>query len=253
MIEVDILIAMPIYRQSLYIHTLSSLMALKDTLCENHIKSSFIYVDSFDVILARNMISTYFYQNKNFTHLLFIDDDMVFPADNILELLASEFPFTACICPKRQLDTETLYIFALDGKSLEEARATALDFVVGHNKAANLVVEKNFCKLKSIGMAVTLLGRQVFDQMVQNKSANIIPLSMEQSKDSLGNPFHYGFFDRIYDEKQKGFLGEDFSFCHRWTEQCGGEIYGLVTAKIGHVGVYNFEGRYIDSLTAGKL
>lgn len=251
--EIHILIGMPIYRSTLYIQTLSSLMSLKDELYTRDIKSSFVYIDSFDIVSARNMIATYFFRSSDFSHLLFIDDDMEFQADDILQLLMAQKPLTGCLCPKRKLSPEAIYNAALEGKSLSGAMAVGLDFVVNHNRAGQLVVENNFCRLKSIGMAVTLIERTVFDQMQSQNVAEKRALPEGLSEDSFGNPYHYGFFDRMLNDAQDSYLGEDFSFCRRWTEDCGGEIFGLVTAKIGHVGSFVFEGRYIDSLQAGKL
>ncbi|MBY0613422.1 MAG: hypothetical protein K2P80_14685 [Beijerinckiaceae bacterium] len=251
--ELNILIAMPIYRQMLYIQTLSSLMALKDTFKEIGVDSTFIYVDSYDIVSARNMMSTYFYNNKNFTHLLFVDDDMLFHSESILELLRIDRPLAGCICPMRKLDANAVYAAALDGKPLEQAKASALEFVVAHQRAEQLVVDQNFCKLNGIGMAVTLIRRDVFDKFISDGAARKTELSEGKEVDVLGNAFHYDFFDRVYYEPSKGWLGEDYSFCHKWRTICGGEIFGLVTAKIGHVGSFVFEGRYIDSLQAGKL
>ena len=251
--RINILIAMPIYRQMLFIQTLSSLMALKDSFKENGIDSAFVYVDSYDIVEARNMMATYFVRNGEYTHLLFIDDDMRFSTESINELLMADQPFTGCICPMRKLNVETVYQAALDGKAFDQANAMALDFVVAHRRSEALTVERNFCKLNGIGMAVTLLRRDVFQTMIDSEAAEKRELSEGKSEDILGNTFHYGFFDRVYFEGLKGWLGEDYSFCRRWTEQCGGEILGLVTAKIGHVGSLVFEGRYIDSLQAGKL
>ena len=251
--KINILIAMPIYRQSLYIQTLVSLLSLKDKFAESEIASSFIYVDSFDVVSARNMMATYFVNNRAYTHLLFVDDDMSFSCEAIIELLRLDQAFTACISPKRGLDCSNIYAAALQGKSLDQSVVTSLEFVVTHKKAEKLVVERNFCKLKSIGMAVTLLRRDAFELMIEKNVVEKINLEKDKQKDYFGNTFNYGFFNRIYDEDLQGWYGEDFSFCKRWTEDCKGEIYGLATAKIGHVGTFVFEGRYIDSLEAGKL
>ena len=251
--DLNILIAMPIYRQMLYIQTLSSLMALKDTFKEIGIDSTFIYVDSYDIVSARNMMSTYFYNDKRFSHLLFVDDDMLFHSESILELLRFEKPLAGCVCPMRKLDADAVYKAALEGKPVELAKSAALEFVVAHQRAEQLVVDQNFCKLNGIGMAITLIRRDVFDRMISDGASRQIELSEGKQVDVLGNRFHYDFFDRVFYEPSKGWLGEDYSFCHKWRTFCGGEIYGLVTAKIGHVGSFVFEGRYIDSLQAGKL
>lgn len=249
---INILIGMPLYRQQVYIQTLASLMGLKEALSSMEIKSSFVYVDSFDVVSARNMISTYFY-NNDFTHLLFIDDDMTFSTDDISALLISNEPFIGCICPKREISIERLYDAAREGKSLDAAKAVALDFVVGHRKAESLLVEGNLCQINQIGMAVTLLRRDVFSTMIERKQVETIQFPDDLKEDAFRSRFHYGFFSRIFSEEKHAYLGEDFSFCKRWVDGCAGNIFGLVTANIGHFGFFKFEGRYLDSLQAGRL
>lgn len=244
---------MPIFRQTVAIQAMSSILALKDRLYENDILSSFVYVDSFDIVTARNMIATHFHRMQQYTHLLFIDDDMSFDAADILYLLEAKKPFSGCVCPKRNVDLKRFSQSLSENKSFDEAYATALDFVVTHRKAQELVVTNNLCSLRSIGMAVTLIERSVFDRLITTKSVDRIELEKDAKEDWLGNPFQYGFFSRIYSEDLNGWYGEDFSFCHRWTEGCSGEIFGLVTAKIGHVGNYVYQGRYIDSLKGGRL
>jgi hypothetical protein len=41
-------------------------------------------------------------------------------------------------------------------------------------------------------------------------------------------------------------LSEDFSFCHRWREKCGGEIWANISHEITHVGIRQFRARYSD-------
>jgi hypothetical protein len=49
------------------------------------------------------------------------------------------------------------------------------------------------------------------------------------------------------------YLGEDYSFCKRWIEVCGGQIYAVVDQEIFHVGPMPVIGRYVDKLKAGKV
>jgi hypothetical protein len=42
-------------------------------------------------------------------------------------------------------------------------------------------------------------------------------------------------------------LSEDYSFCYRWREKCGGEVWANISHKITHVGKRHFTVRYIDA------
>ena len=250
--ETNILICMPIYRQQVYIQTVSSLMALKDYLIESEIRSTFVHIDSFDISAARNIMSTYFYNTKKYSHILFIDDDMKFDFEDIIKMIYEDKDIIGCVCPKRSLNTRRLYEAAVTGKSYGEALVTALDFVTMHVNNHSVSVEKDVCKLSAIGMGVTMVKRQVFDRLIASGCIEKQSCYGGESIDIFGNTFLYGFFDRIRVDGTPVLMGEDFSFCQRWTQNCGGEVFGLVTANIGHVGNYTFEGRYIDSLYAGR-
>jgi hypothetical protein len=45
-------------------------------------------------------------------------------------------------------------------------------------------------------------------------------------------------------------LSEDMSFCYRWIEQCGGEIWANVNHRISHVGPFDYAIRYQGILEA---
>jgi hypothetical protein len=45
-------------------------------------------------------------------------------------------------------------------------------------------------------------------------------------------------------------LSEDVSFCSRWREGCGGEIWANINHKISHVGPFDFHMRYQGVLEA---
>jgi hypothetical protein len=43
------------------------------------------------------------------------------------------------------------------------------------------------------------------------------------------------------------------AFCERWGELCGGEVWALVSRKIGHIGEMVFDTPYIEKLKGGQL
>jgi hypothetical protein len=61
----------------------------------------------------------------------------------------------------------------------------------------------------------------------------------------------FGFFDPIY--RADEYASEDMAFCERWRELCGGEVWALVSRKIGHIGEMVFDTPYIEKLKGGQL
>jgi len=64
-----------------------------------------------------------------FTHLLFIDDDMVFPLDMLDVLCKYDTPVVAANCPKKSLEL-TYTAFGLDNKRLDSTGKTGYEQVM---------------------------------------------------------------------------------------------------------------------------
>ena len=252
--KAEIVIGMPSHRGMVTTPTLVSLLNLQQVLIKDGYNSHFLNVDYAEVSHSRNMIANFVQQHRQYTHLLFIDDDMSFSADLILELLRSEKPIAGAICPKRNINLEKLFEAAAAGSSYEQARAEAASFVTRFTSHSRVEVQNGWVSMAGIGMGITLISRNVLDQMVEKNVAPDRWSSDQQPLASSGaSPFRYGFFDGIYDEELKAMLSEDLSFCERWRKECGGDVWGNANFEIGHVGQMVFTGKYIDRLRTGKI
>jgi hypothetical protein len=47
-------------------------------------------------------------------------------------------------------------------------------------------------------------------------------------------------------------MGEDYSFCHKWREGCGGDVWALVDANVRHVGDMAYGVPFLNHLTAAS-
>jgi hypothetical protein len=54
-------------------------------------------------------------------------------------------------------------------------------------------------------------------------------------------PEQYGYFETLIHPVSRRYLGEDYSFCHRW-RSCGGEVWLDVQSRLSHEGTFVFEG-----------
>jgi hypothetical protein len=48
-------------------------------------------------------------------------------------------------------------------------------------------------------------------------------------------------------------LSDDFAFCHRWHEGCGGEIWANIEAPVTHLGLHRFTARYADAAGGPRI
>ncbi len=249
---ISVIIGVPSFRGTTMVHTTQSLINTVMLFGELGIRSRFINIDSADIVLARNTMATLAWRSPEVTHLLFIDDDMSFEADAVLDLLRANKPIVGAICPKRLIDPKRLYDAARAGRPFEHAMASALSFVTRHLPRDSLTVQDGLIEVEGIGMGVTLIRRDALTQMVERKVVNTYKVQEGRGTDAFGNSELHGFFDIILDEEGGTMLSEDLSFCHRWTKQCGGQVWATVDRKIGHIGMYVYAGAYIDKLRAGE-
>jgi hypothetical protein len=78
--------------------------------------------------------------------------------------------------------------------------------------------------------------------MVERRAATLQPFRNER--------FYNFFGERAGDAASGLHTSEDFSFCNRWRIDCGGEIWALLDARIGHIGDYAYgaDQSYLDWL-----
>ena len=247
-------IGLPSHRGMIVMQTMTSLMKLQQALIQYNIDTSFMNLDYAEVSHSRNAIANSVYRDKDITHLLFIDDDMSFEPEVIIELLKSNKPIAGAICPKRNINLEKFFEVAASGGSFESACCEATTFVTRFIPNTTIEIIDGWVPMSGIGMAVTVIQRQVLEEMVNRGVAPDRWLSDTEPHPGSGiSPYRYGFFDGIYDDAVKAMLSEDLSFCHRWREFCGGEIWGNANFEIGHIGPMTFKGKYIDRLKTGRI
>jgi hypothetical protein len=249
---ISIMIGVPSFRGTIMVNTTGSLLRLVGLCNDIGIKVNFVNVDSAEVIRARNTIASHFIRSPEFSHLLFIDDDMGFEADAILDLVRANKDVIGAVCPKRVLDLEKIYAAAQRGDSLESAITEGLSFVTRHLPTEKIEVKEGLIKVAGIGMAVTLIKRQVFQKLIDNKLVAETPVPDASGTDAFGHNHHYGFFDPLPDSQTGSMLSEDLAFCERWRVQLGGEIWALTSRRISHIGMYDYAGTYLTRLKSGK-
>ena len=238
-----ICIATPAYK-SLYTGAyVESLFQLVDEARKKGIGLAFAQVDIADIALARNyLVSRFYFDQPACTHLLFVDNDMGFPPELIMDMLAQDAGVVGVISPKRKIDLPKLH--ASSETPFHKAYAKACEFI---GKKASPDERGPFIKVKQIGAGILLIKRETITTMLE-KCPDI-------SKSNKMKDFLFGKISRYITPFNKVQLNEvelseDFSFCHRWTEQCGGTIMASTSSPIKHVGELTIETKFSDTWDA---
>ena len=143
------------------------------------------------------------------------------------------------------IDLKRLARIASEGTEAEQAINRAHDYIVQTARGRNAGRQKGFIEVDGVGAGVLLIQRSAIEQMLK-KMPNLSDKGAPKT-----SPLARGLdrliraFDPITTDV--GRLSEDFSFCHRWRVECGGEIWASTNRKITHVGLHHYEGRYGDA------
>ncbi len=195
-----------------------------------------------EIARSRNILAARFLEEADPTHLLFVDSDIAFDPEAVGALMAAGRPLVGCVYPKRALDLDRLIAAARRLTDRDQIIASALDYVVVPDED-EARIEGGLCRVAGVGMGLCLIRRGVFTALAETGRVKLGP------KAAATRGMVHGFFDPI--ETQTEILSEDLSFCRRWRDLCGGQVWAMVDQAISHIGTMEFRARMIDALIAG--
>jgi hypothetical protein len=242
----EIMIATPAYGETFYTPYVQTMFRLHRVLIPAGWTISFASIAFSDIAESRNFLLTHWFDKSKAGHILFVDADMGFEPQLVLEMLALKKPVVGAIAPRRQIDLKRLVTIASEGGAdIDSTINRAHDYIVQTIRGRPAGRAKGFVEVAGCGAGIMLISRGCIEQMLKK-----LP-QLSDAKAPKTSPLARGFsrYIRAFDPVTLdiGRLSEDFSFCHRWRNECGGEIWANTQRKITHVGLHHFEGRWADA------
>jgi len=234
-----ILIGTPSYNGAVTINYLRSLLGMLDICRLAGVGTGFQPL-AYDSLIprARNCIANDFLRKKEYSHLLFIDADLGFPADAALRYLRSDKDVVCGIYPVKHLDVDTLR--KMPGQvSNADAVAASLAYTV--KLKGGCVVDKGLVPVEFGSTGFMMIKRQVLLRMAEAYPELRYRNSYINSGDKGVD--NWAFFDTVIDQETRDYLPEDYAFCKRWTA-LGGEIHADVLSRFIHSGRCDYAGDY---------
>jgi len=132
--------------------------------------------------------------------------------------------------------------------AMDYVNAGAIDFGDSESQTVDFLVVDGPCiRVRRAGAGVLLIRREVFDR-IRERYPELWCERIEHTYAKLGlKTGVLQCFEPMPDEHGL-YGGEDMSFCQRWVEGCGGEIWSVVTETITHVGPEKFTGNFLTKL-----
>jgi len=239
-----IFIATPMYGGMCTGQYTSSLLELVGSLGSlgHEVIYSKVYNESL-ITRARNTIANEFLAS-DCDHLLFIDADHGFKANEIIKMIDSDVDLIGAIYPMKSLNWDRIVAaHELGNKDLEKYSGYfSANLKTTKDGKTTIVLDKPF-EVENVATGMMLIKRNVFEKMIPNcktyspaKSNGII----EHDKKV------YEFFKTDIDEEGI-LLSEDYYFCKKWQE-LGGKVYAAPWVQITHFGSYEFSGSFAMSI-----
>lgn len=216
--------AMPAFGQVNTSFTTASLVATTRFLAERGIFGGFGQMSFPDLEDLRSMFLTIWFDKIDASHILFVDADMQFDPQLVLDMVDFDKELVGCLYPKRTLPISWVGS-ALPGPEQRE---------------------QGFLKVEGIGFGVALVSRECVQRIIDGGceiERNLDRSAAGQVLKSQGIDRMIRAFDKV--RLADSTLSEDFSFCRRFLD-VGGDVWAAIDHRVTHVGHYGFSGCYSD-------
>jgi hypothetical protein len=211
-------------------------------------KFSFLFNESL-ITRARNYLVDEFLRT-DYTHMLFIDSDINFNAQDIIALMALDKDVIGGPYPKKSINWKNVIEAARKHPDLEPKELEKLvgEYVFNAVKGTKSFTVTEPLEVMEIGTGFMMIKRDVFDKMKESYPQIHYRPDHVGQKNFDGSRYIHAFFDTVIDTKDSitgggsdRYLSEDYMFCQMW-RKIGGQIFLCPWMKTQHVGTYAFTG-----------
>ncbi len=182
---------------------------------------------------SRNTLAARFMRSTA-THLLFVDADIGFRADDVFRLLGSRKEVVGGLYPlrTRQWDARSV----ARARSGEPLASASLDYV---GEWFGEPDENGLISAVHAGTGFLMISRHAMERLIAS-----YPETRCLHGHVAGQPplEVFALFDCLIDPETRLYLSEDYAFCSRW-RAIGGEIWLDTRSRLAHCGMSEFIGR----------
>lgn len=238
-----VLIGTPCYGAKCFTHYVLALLKTIELLKENNIQAEVEFL-SYESLIprGRNTIIAKFMGKEDFTHVFFIDADIVWNPNDVLKLLKRDKDIIGGIYPQKRYHWERV-----KNINKEEDVSKLLNYNLNF-KSKNNKVEDGILEIRHLPTGFMMIKRNVIEQLKafypdKKYVDDIGCTSNDKERDNL-----YAFFDcEIVDNH---YLSEDWLFCENWNK-IGGKVYADLNISLAHIGNESYVGnvpKFINGL-----
>lgn len=238
--DVKIFLATPMYGGLCYGHFMGSVLTLQTLLLSKGWSLNFgITVNEALIARARNSLVEEFLHGSaaDCTHMLFLDADIIFDPQSIVDLIEFDKDVVCAAYPKKIIDWNKIKP-ALNEHP--EAKADDIPILIREVCVNTIGAEpdadaKGLIEVKHAGTGCMLIKRKVFEKMLPHTQH-----AVDRGRDGLAPPKSVPlFFDCSIEPESGVYLSEDYHFCKCWRD-IGGKVHLAYNIYLRHVGTHIF-------------
>ena len=198
----------------------------------------FLYNESL-ITRARNGLVKMFYQT-DCTHLLFIDADISYRAEDIVSMIDADKDIICGVYPKKRIAWERINDVLAKGIIGEDLKHYTGDLVINKlNYVDTPIADKSEpVEIFNGGTGFMLIKRSVFDLLKPHcptYTNDMLPGQQEIVTE---------YFATSIEPDSNRLLSEDYHFC-RLARLNGIKVWAAPWVELGHIGSYKFEGKLL--------
>jgi hypothetical protein len=219
-----VFVFVPAFGRQITTTTFETSHALMSALMAKGIAASIASFSWPDIEEIRNMVLSYWYDvMPDSTHLLFLDADVGFPPQAVLDMLTFNEPVVGGIYPKRTYPLE----WVISGTPEPEYR-------------------QGFIEVDGLGAGCLLIRRDAVTAMIEKFPELVRPYMTIPDMRYAGAKRTFGLFDCL--RAPEGKVSEDISFCRRF-RGTGGKVWASTAYTFTHEGPHAFVGCFAKDRT----
>lgn len=243
----SIFLATPMYGGQCYggyTKSVADLMVLC-TKYEIECKLFFMFNESL-ITRARNYLADEFLRSE-FSHLLFIDSDITFNAQDVLLMLNMCESDKDILCgpyPKKAISWEKVKS-AVD-KGFADKDPMMLenftgDYVFNPVDGTDKIAINELAEVKEGGTGFMMIQRHVFARLDEAHPERLYRPDHVRTKSFDGSREIMAYFDCVIDPVSKRYLSEDYMFC-QYARASGSKVWMMPWLELKHTGSYTWGG-----------
>lgn len=229
-------ISTPCYDAMLTMQYTMSLLRLVQFCNQHNIDYMIDFLGNESLITRARNKSLNKFMNTDCSHLLFIDSDIEFQPEAVMDLLLFDKDVSCCVYPKKGFNwNKFMYSIQNEQNSKEHPSSRGLDYAynIMYNDKNKLIKNGDFIRVNQSSTGFMMIKREIVEKL-NKKHTELEIISDELSNNDTKM---YGLFCCMIKDKQ--YLSEDYSFCQR-VNDIGGQVWINVKHNLNHIGKYSF-------------